>query len=347
MISAQVRRCAAAFSIFLSVTSAARARNAPSDLAYNRHYAVYQSSAAPFQLRLFAWRQLDAMQPVGRPLPPPPAPFAVTASSGPTPALAVIGRKYGGLARRSDGAAVLIAPDALAQDSPLIISSATYGGRAELLAQAAAQAAQGLRAVSDAAAFGPAGLTLSIPATITLPYDPAAISGRRSAAVKIYAWDPAAASWTPLPSTMDASAHTVSASAWRLTTCQALADGSAAGAAASVGVVRPPVDETFEFHEVFVSPNATPGGSATFRVQAGPADGVELRLYARGLPLGAPIAMTSQGVVDVGNGQGPRLTYGYVWRVPPEAGAVYDFVVIARKAARMSIVRSGRLAVAR
>lgn len=338
MTSAQVRRCAAALTTFLCAATAAHAQSAPPHPAYDRLYAVYQSSAAPYHIRYHLWRRLIALEPSRRLPPPAPPAFSAPASSGPAAALVLVGRKNGGQVLRADGAALRVPPGALLQDTPLTISSASYRDDPERRAQAADLTALGARPFSDAVAFGPDGLPFSAPAAVVLPY---ARGG--AGAPKIYAWDRVRSAWTPLPTSVDPVARTVSAQVASLAVFRVLASGAPPTGSSGFGAIaRGGASTAYAAWDVAVTPDPVTA-AATFLVRGGALDGIDLRVYGGG----RMIYKTTNFSASATTAGGPTTTYSAVWDASGAPDGVYDYMVTGRRAGQMSAVKTGRIRVAR
>ncbi|NNN04712.1 MAG: hypothetical protein HKL90_02310 [Elusimicrobia bacterium] len=336
MINAQVRRCAAALTTFLCVAAAAHAQSAPPDPAYDRLYAVYQSSAVPYHIRYHLWRRLVTLEPSRRLPPPAPPTFSAPASSGPAAALALIGRRNGGQVLRADGAALRVPPGALLQDTPLTISSASYRDDPERRAQAAALTALGARPFSDAVAFGPDGLPFSAPATVVLPY---ARGG--AGAPKIYAWDRARSAWTPLPTSVDPTARTVSAQVDSLAIFRVLAGAPHVSSSGFGAITRGGAHTAHAAWNVAVTPDPVTA-AATFLVRGGALDGIDLRVYG-----GGRLVYKTTNFAASPSADGATTTYSAVWDASGTPDGVYDYVVTVRRAGQKIAVKTGRIRVAR
>ncbi len=340
MIGAQVRRRAVALATVLCAAAAAHARGESPDPAYDRLYAVYQSSAAPYHIRYHLWRRLIAREPSRRLPPPVPPAFPAPAPTGPAAALALVGRKNGGRVLRADGAALRVPPGALLRDTPLMISSASYRDEPERRAQAAALAAlaaQGARSVSDAVAFDPDGLPFSAPAAVVLPYARAG-----AGAPKIYAWDRVRSAWTPLNTSVDPASLTVSAQVASLAVFRVLAaDAPRAGSSGFGAIARDGASAAYAGWDVTVTPDPVTI-AATFRVRGGARDGIELRVYG-----GGRLIYKTTNFASSPPAGGATTTQSAVWDASGAPEGVYDYAVTVRRAGQMSAVKTGRIRVAR
>ena len=84
--------------------------------------------------------------------------------------------------------------------------------------------AANLIAVSTAVVYGPESVPLASPVTVVLPYDPktAQAAGLHETDLQVYWWNRDKQVWQWLPSTVDLTAHTVSARTFHLSYHQVL-----------------------------------------------------------------------------------------------------------------------------
>ncbi|HXT01361.1 MAG TPA: T9SS type A sorting domain-containing protein [Elusimicrobiota bacterium] len=258
------------------------------------------------------------------------------------PAVAVVAKDVGGVVARQDHAAVVIPPQALAQDTLITVSSDVTHSPVEATAMAAQGAAMGLKGAAPTINYGPEGTQFAVPVTIVLPFDPALVSayGMNADALKVYYWNPTAGHWEALDSTIDPINHTVAAQTSHFSAYQVMGSGGS-----SVGVASAAQD-AFGLRAAYVFPNPVRGVRAvTIRVQPGLADSVEVHVYD---VTGRRVHSSSDfrfAVLDDGNGLGAQDTYDHVWDVSGVGSGVYTYVITAKKGGQADIHKSGKVGV--
>lgn len=300
-----------------------------------RMYEMYSSSSTSPSRKRVLGRVIEQRErlkarvaPAGalkRQAPPPAARKALTKDGG-------------GLVARADRAAAMVPPAALPRDLEVFVAqpaSFDEGPRQDKQNEAR------LAPASLPVAFGPEGTVFSAPVTITLPYDISAVRAQalRESALKIHYWNSLLQRWEDLPSTVDASARTVSAQVLHFSVYQVL------GAGGGIGVLT--AEAALGFKAAYVFPNPVRGQStATIRVQPGQVDSVEVRVYdLAGRKVHASSNFNNLGAFNDGNGLGPQFTYDHVWDVSGVGSGVYTYAVTAKKSGQADIVKSGKLAV--
>jgi hypothetical protein len=199
-----------------------------------------------------------------------------------------------------------------------------------------------LSAVSMAAAgepvqFGPESLRFAVPVTIELPYDPASILLGKDGLVAVHYWDPAAKTWTALPSEVDTLHHRVRARTDHFSLYQPLVPGSASPASATTA---------FGLIDVYAFPNPSRGRQGvTIRAQVGLADQVDVSIYdvtGRQVNSGSVL---SPNILDDNNGKGPQYTFDYPWDTSGAGSGVYIYLVTAKTAGAGPIRKQGKVGV--
>ena len=106
-------------------------------------------------------------------------------------------------------------------------------------------------------------------------------------------------------------------------------------------------DPAYALRALYAFPNPARGaGTVAFRIQAGAADGVVIRVYdLAGRRVHSSSNFTSLGAFDDGNGGGAQLTFEHLWDVSGVATGLYTYVVTARKAGQADVGRSGKVGV--
>jgi hypothetical protein len=247
-------------------------------------------------------------------------------------------KEGGGLVKRLDRAAVLIPPAAPPRDLEITVAqpaSLDEGTRQSKQAEAR------LSPASLPVAFGPEGTVFNAAVTITLPYDAGVVRAQalRESALKVHYWNPRLGLWEDLPSIVDTAARTVSAQVLHFSVYQVLGAGGGIGVAAA--------DTAFGFKAAYAFPNPARGQSTVaIRVQPGPADSVEVRVYdLSGRKVHSSSDFRSLGAFDDGNGLGAQFTYEHVWDVSGIGSGVYTYAVVARKAGEADIRKTGKVGI--
>ncbi len=239
----------------------------------------------------------------------------------------------GGRVETPAQAAVTVPPGALEADAVITVARDRDSHKA---ARAAALAREGLGAAGEPIEFGPEGTRFSVPVTIELPYDPSLFPGGPPATLAVHYFDPAARTWTPLPTQVDAARRVLIARTDHFSLYQPLAPG--------IGVAA--VDD-FGLRDHYAFPNPSRSGAAvTFRVQPGLADSVEVRVYdlaGRKIHSSSNFALSAS--FDDGNGKGAQHTYDHVWNVSGVASGVYHYVIVAKRAGRGDVTTRGKVGV--
>ena len=195
----------------------------------------------------------------------------------------------------------------------------------------------GLGAAGEAISYGPEGTRFATPVTLELPYDAALVPDDKVADVAIHYYDPTAKAWTPLVTRADTTRHVLTAQTNHFSLYQALGHGIGVAAA----------DASFGFKAVYVFPNPVRGvNAATFRVQPGAADSVEVNVYdAAGRKAYSSSNFTNRGAFDDGNGLGAQFTYENVWDISGIGSGVYNYIITAKQAGQKDIRKSGKVGV--
>lgn len=231
-------------------------------------------------------------------------------------------------------AAVTISSGALAKDTVVTVAN----GRAiDPADRAAALARAGLGAAGEPISFGPEGTQFAHPVTIELPYDPNLVPPGLVATLSINYYDPAAKTWTPLDTTVDATRHLLSAKTSHFSLYQPLGAGIGVATAAQ---------DVFGLRAAYVFPNPVRGVSVVkIRIQPGLADSVEVHIYdVAGRRVHASSDFTFS-LTDDGNGLGVQDTYDHIWDVSGVGSGVYTYVITAKKAGQHDIHATGKIGV--
>jgi hypothetical protein len=239
----------------------------------------------------------------------------------------------GGRIETPAAAAVTVPPGALESDTVITVARDRESHRSERLA---ALAREKLGVAGEPIEFGPSGTRFATPVLIELPYDPASFSGAPPAALAVHYYDPAARTWTPLVTQVDAARRVLLARTDHFSLYQALAPG--------IGVAA--VDD-FSLRDHYAFPNPSRRGQAvTFRVQPGLADSLVLRVYdLAGRKVHESSRFNFTAAFDDGNGKGAQHTYDHVWDVGGVGSGVYRYVITARRTGRPDIRVSGKAGV--
>jgi hypothetical protein len=137
----------------------------------------------------------------------------------------------GGKVTAPSHASVVVPPLALQTTTTLTIDrGAVEGVQSE--SRLKALSAVSLAAAGEPVKFGPEGTRFSVPVTIELPYNPAAIQLGQDGKVAVHYWDPGTKTWTPLPSEVDPVRRVVRARTDHFSLYQPLLPGDYAVAAA-------------------------------------------------------------------------------------------------------------------
>ncbi len=203
--------------------------------------------------------------------------------------------------------------------------------------RAAALDRDALGAGGEAISFGPEGTQFATPVIIELPYDPALVPAGKLNDLAVHYYDPTTKTWSPLISQVDSVKHVVSAKTSHFSLYQPLGHG--------IGVLA--ADASFGFKAVYVFPNPVRGTkAATFRVQPGQADGVEVRVYdLSGRKVYSSSNFSNLGAQDDGNGLGPQFTFENVWDISGIGSGVYTYTITAHKAGTNDIHKTGKVGV--
>ncbi|MFA6093943.1 MAG: hypothetical protein WCU88_12170 [Elusimicrobiota bacterium] len=173
---------------------------------------------------------------------------------------------------------------------------------------------------------------LNLPAQLTFTYDPAATAGIAASEMRIAWLDTASGRWTPLSSTLDASAHTVRAQTSHFSTFGLLSGVLAGGT--DIG-----------FGEVYAFPNPAVRSNPVIHAET-TASELKIRIYDKsGAKVHDATVQGPTGLID--DGHGPEWAYEYTWDVSGVAPDVYFFFVEARSPGLEPVRKTGRLAVVR
>ncbi|MBI3553018.1 MAG: hypothetical protein HY077_10930, partial [Elusimicrobia bacterium] len=266
--------------------------------------------------------------------------LGASAAAAPSRATVVVRRALGGIVARQDHAAVVIAPQSLAQDTLVTVSSAVFHSQAEESAKTAQMAAKGLKGAGLAVEYGPEGTQFLAPATIILPYDPQLVAayGMVEPDLKVHYWNPAAGDWQALDSTVDPIDHTVSALTTHFSLYQVLGQVHAQAASTAAS--------DFHFVDLYAFPNPVRGHRVvTIRVQVGLADEVDVSVYDVSGKIVHQGTFGAPQIVDDGNGKGPQYSYDYSWDAGSVGSGVYVFAVTAKKGGVSPIRKVGKVGV--
>jgi len=232
-------------------------------------------------------------------------------------------------------AAVSVPAGALAQDTEVTLAQAANLFPSD---RAATLAVGKLASAGEPVDFGPEGTQFSAPVTISLPYDPDLVPASALAALAVQYYDPVAKSWTALISQVDPVNHVVSALTNHFSLYQPLIP--------AIDVASTALD-VFGLRAYYVFPNPVRGTrQATFRLQPGLADSVEVHVYdltGRRVLSSSDFQFTS--TFDDLNGLGPQDNYDHVWDISGVGSGVYTFVMTAKKAGQADIHVSGKIGV--
>ncbi|HXS99087.1 MAG TPA: IPT/TIG domain-containing protein [Elusimicrobiota bacterium] len=231
-------------------------------------------------------------------------------------------------------AAVTVSSGALAKDTVVTVANARALHEAD---REVALKSAGLGAAGEAISFGPEGTQFAKPVTIQLPYDPNLVPPGLAGTLAIGYFDPAAKAWTPLDTIVDTTRHLLSAKTSHFSLYQPLGVGIGLASAAQ---------DVFGLRAFYVFPNPARGTKlATFRVQPGLADSVEVRVYdVTGRKVHSSANFTSS-LLDDGNGLGAQDTYDHVWDLSGVGSGVFTYVITAKKGGQKDIHASGKVGV--
>jgi hypothetical protein len=258
-----------------------------------------------------------------------------TATASFAPASRLVTASYGATVQQIDATGVSIPENALSTDT--VVKVAREETTSE--AQSRKRLEEQLQPASDEIEFAPFDARFKTPVSVVLGYDPARLAAAKikEKDLKVYLWDGLLGELIVLPSTIDKDAHTVSAQTEHFSLYQLMApDGRVLAADAAFG---------WKAHYVFPNP-VRDSRTATFRIQPGVVDGLELRVYdAAARRVYSSSDFRNLGAFDDGNGLGPQFTYENVWDVSGIGSGVYTYIVIAKKGGRGEIRESGKVGV--
>jgi hypothetical protein len=226
-------------------------------------------------------------------------------------------------------AAVDIPANAMEADTEITLKRLRGDGRRS----AAAEEIQ-KRPAGEPIEFGPEGTRFTTPVTIELPYDPALVADETK--IAIHYFNPLRREWEELPSVVDRARKVVTAKTDHFSIYQPMGVSIAAAEA-----------DAFYFRDAYAFPNPVRGASlATFRIQPGLAETVEVRVYdLSGRKIHESSDFTFLGAIDDGNGKGAQNTYDHVWNVSGVGSGVYNFMIKASRGGNKPIVKSGKVGV--
>ena len=259
-------------------------------------------------------------------------------SSSVEPARRVVDHLDGARVERDDDAGVFVPGGALTADLEITIDQGDENLDQEQ--KSARRLEKKITAVSGEVRYGPEGTVFNAPVILTVPYDANLLvtQGVKESELKLYYWNPALKDWQALSSTVDKQNKTVSAQTSHFSLYQVQGRGGAITVAAAI--------DDFGLRDVYAFPNPARGGAAaTFRIQPGRADSVEVRVYDVS---GAKVHSSSDfrfSVLDDGNGKGVQNTYDHIWDVSGVGSGVYTFVITAGKAGEPDIRKTGKIGI--
>ena len=264
-----------------------------------------------------------------------------TPGSGKAPASRTVDPQDGAKIERDDGTGVRVPAGALSEALELTVQSADADQDAD--AKRAKRLSHGVQPASEEIEYGPEGTQFAAPVAITLTYDPAAVAlaGLKEDQLKVHYWNPTRGDWEALDSTVDKDAKTVSALTSHFSVYQVLGAGEG-----GIGVLAG-ADSTFALRAAYVFPNPVRGQqTATFRIQPGLADSVEVHVYdLSGRKIHSSSDFRSMGAYDDGNGLGAQYTYDHVWDISGVGSGVYTYIITAKKAGQSDIHKTGKVGV--
>ncbi len=263
---------------------------------------------------------------------------AAPSSERAEPARRIVDHRDGARVERDDDAGVFVPAGALAADLEITVDQGDENQDKEQ--KSAKRSEKNIAAVSGEVQYGPEGTVFNTPVTLTVPYDAGLLAsqGVKESELKLYYWNPALQDWQAMASTVDKQNKTVSAQTAHFSLYQVQGLGGGIRVAAAI--------EDFGLRAVYAFPNPIRGGAtATFRIQPGRADSVEVRVYDVS---GRKVYSSSDfrfSVLDDGNGKGVQNTYDHIWDVSGVGSGVYTFVITARKAGQADIRKTGKVGV--
>ena len=205
--------------------------------------------------------------------------------------------------------------------------------------QADVQTSKGLIAAGAGVQYGPEGTHFAKPVTLELPYDRAHLpAGVAENDLAVHYWNPVAGDWEKLPSSVDVQNQIVRAQTSHFSLYQLFGGGATVAAAG---------DPALTIRDANVYTNTARGaGPASFVVQVGQSDSVEVRVYdVTGRRVHASSDFTLNAGFDDGNGKGSQVTYEHSWSLSGVASGVYTYVITAKKAGAVVFFLSGRIGV--